>query len=347
MCYSITHTTQDKFRCFEECLWGVKTPTGGAVRNHAYVFVKPHANTEKVRELVEREFAAKGINVTSQGEITGEEIDSNLFIDQHYYAIASKATILKPHELNVPADKFKEKFGLEWGDALKKGVVYNAMDACKLLGVDAEGLDKIWAQAKNDKKLVKFGGGFYCGQIDVEGKEPIYAFNGFFMQMRSKFTTPGTSIHYYTVDFSPEQTSWSDFRGKVLGPTDPADAPEGSLRRAVYNDWEHLGLSAEPNVGDNAVHASASPFEALAERTNWLKADIAHDPFGKVLLKSGVSTKTITNWSVDPQVCLCSLLISALRPPMNGEAFCTFDFSFMISSGAGIIQWVSRRCLHQ
>jgi hypothetical protein len=32
------------------------------------------------------------------------------------------------------------------------------------------------------------------------------------------------------------------------------------------------GLKEVPNVGDNGVHASASPFEALAERLNWLGA---------------------------------------------------------------------------
>ena len=40
----------------------------------------------------------------------------------------------------------------------------------------------------------------------------------------------GTSIHYYVVEFEPSTLSWSDFRGKVLGPTDPKDAPSDSLR---------------------------------------------------------------------------------------------------------------------
>ena len=56
---------------------------------------------------------------------------------------------------------------------------------------------------------VKFGGGFYCGVIEVEGKAPIYAFNGFFMSMRSKFVAPGTSIHYYVVEFDPAELSWA------------------------------------------------------------------------------------------------------------------------------------------
>jgi hypothetical protein len=41
--------------------------------------------------------------------------------------------------------------------------VFNAMDACKHLGLDAEGLDKVWGPAKK----VKFGGGFYCGLVEV------------------------------------------------------------------------------------------------------------------------------------------------------------------------------------
>jgi hypothetical protein len=42
-----------------------------------------------------------------------------------------------------------------------------------------------------------------------------------------------------------------------------------------------------PNVGDNGMHASASPFEALAERSNWLGADVGSDPFGKALINAG------------------------------------------------------------
>jgi len=196
-----------------------------------------------------------------------------------------------------------ETFGLEWADALASGKGFNAIDAGKNREVDAAQMDKLWGQAKKGGRLVKFGGGFYCGKIDdVEGKDTIYSFNGFFMEMRSKFTTPGTSIYYYTVEFPEDQLKWASFRGDVLGPTDPAEAPEGSLRRAVFNDWEKLGLTAVPNVGDNAVHASASPFEGLAERTNWLKVAIAEDNFGKTLLDAGIPEATIKEWTVDPQV---------------------------------------------
>jgi hypothetical protein len=122
------------------------------------------------------------------------------------------------------------------------------------------------------------------------------------MEMRSKFVAPGTSIHYYVVDFDPSKLSWGDFRAKVLGPTDPKDAPPGALRGAILKEWKELGLAAQPNVGDNGVHASASPFEGLAEKMNWLKVDPTQDAFGARLVKSGVPVETITAWSTDPQV---------------------------------------------
>jgi nucleoside diphosphate kinase len=279
--------------------------SGGAPQlNQAFVFIKPHAVTDEVKALVSKGLADKGIKVLSEGSISSEEIDEKKLIDQHYYAIASKATILKPYQLNVPADKFEEQFGEEWDLALDMKKVYNAMDGCHKLGIDADEMDRQWAICKKAKKLIKFGGGFYCGSIELEDKEPIYVFNGFFMSMRSKFTAPGLSIYYYVVEFDANELSWEDFRGKVLGPTDPAEAPADSLRGLVMSDWEALGLEAEPNVGDNGVHASASPFEGLAERLNWAGADLEQDDFGKAMLAAGISSKWIEAGCVDPQVAL-------------------------------------------
>jgi len=270
--------------------------------NSAFVFVKPHAVTDNVKALVSETLAKNNIKVLKEGTIKSEEIDEKKLIDQHYYAIASKATILKPHELNVPQDKFKDQFGLTWNEALEKGNVVNALDACKRLDVSPDDMDKQWGVTKKAGKLIKFGGGFYCGLVEFEGKEPLYVFNGFFMAMRNKFTAPGLSIYYYSVEWDSDALSWADFRGKVLGPTDPAEAPTDSLRGMVLAKWQDLGLEAEPNVGDNGVHASASPFEALAERNNWLGVPLTEDPYGKELLSAGLSEATLKEWSVDPQV---------------------------------------------
>lgn len=91
---------------------------------------------------------------------------------------------------------------------------------------------------------------------------------------------------------------------QVLGPTDPAKAPADSLRGKLYSDWQALGLAEVPNGGDNGVHASASPFEGLAERMNWLALKPREDAFAQRLLTVGLSEETLKAWTVDPQVTL-------------------------------------------
>jgi len=271
------------------------------VKNSAFLFIKPHAVTDQVKELVDAKLKEKGLRVVKRGTLKSEVIDKKKLIDNHYYAIASKATILKPNQLNVPADKFKGQFGIDWQEALDSGKVFNAMDGCAFLGVDAEKLDTLWGETKKAGKLIKFGGGFYCAEVEHDGKK-AYIFNGFFMSMRSAYVEPGKSIFYYVVEWDAAKLSWKDFRSNVCGPTDPSEAPADSLRGAVFAKWEELGLTEKPNTGLNAIHASASPFEALAERMNWLNFKLDQDRFGSAMLAAGLPPRTIREWGRDPQV---------------------------------------------
>eukprot|EP00980_Cylindrotheca_fusiformis_P010872 scaffold2470_cov114-Cylindrotheca_fusiformis.AAC.1 len=271
--------------------------------NSAFVFIKPHACRGKagtVEKVVEDKLRASGIRITGKGEIPAEDIDKNMYIDNHYGAIASKAVKLKPSELNVP-DKgkaaFEKMFGESWDSAIAANKVYNAKDAAEKLGVDAAGMNEKWSKLSRGVDLIKFGGGFYCGKVG-----DIYVMNGFYMSMRSAYCTKGEKIQWYTVSWPTDSLSWESFRGDVLGSTDPAAAPKGSIRRTILDNYKQLGLGTKPNTGDNGVHASASPFEALAERCNWLGATVEDDEFGKGLLAAGVSKETIAKWSEDAQV---------------------------------------------
>ena len=69
--------------------------------NTAFVFAKPHANTPAVLEVIKGKFAEKGIKILKEGEVTGEEIDKNGYIDQHYYAIVSRNR--NPHTASLAA----------------------------------------------------------------------------------------------------------------------------------------------------------------------------------------------------------------------------------------------------
>mmetsp|Transcript_14707 Transcript_14707/g.19551 ORF Transcript_14707/g.19551 Transcript_14707/m.19551 type:complete len:348 (+) Transcript_14707:78-1121(+) len=269
--------------------------------NKAFVFVKPHAVTEKTIELVKTEMDKAGLTITEEGSISSETIDSKMLVDQHYYAIASKATITPPAELAVPEEKFKEFFGCEWKDVLAEGKAMTATEASKALGLDGAEMDKAWGQAKDAGLIIKLGGGFYCGKLG-QGDDELYTFNAFYASMRERFTKPGGSIYYFVVEWDAEVLPWSKFRGELLGPTDPASAPPNSIRGQIFSKWKDLGLSAEPNTGDNGVHASASPFEALAERMNWLEIKPADDPFGAYILENGLDQDTLLAWTKDPVI---------------------------------------------
>ena len=186
--------------------------------NSAFVFIKPHANTPETQALVKETLTNAGITIVSESEISGETIDKKKLIDKHYYAIASKATILSPKDFPVPADRFQEAFGESWSGVLSEKRAANAMEACELFDCTPDELDAAWRQAEQEKKVVKFGGGFYCGLLSIGEKKPaLYVFNAFFMSMRSKFVQKGTSIHCYEVEWQPSTLSWSSFRNDIVG----------------------------------------------------------------------------------------------------------------------------------
>lgn len=275
-------------------------PIQGADKHNAFVFIKPHAITDKVKGLLDDKLKSSGIEVLSSGTIVADRIDEEKLIDTHYGAIANRAVKLKADELTVQPkaqEAFEKAFGMKWTDAVKSGQVYNAMDAAKKLGLSSKELGAKCDKLTKDVDLLKFGGGFYCAQIDG-----IYVINAFYMSMREKFTAPGTSIYYYDVQWNPKDLSWGDFREKVLGGTDPKIAYSDSARHLIYKNWESLGLEACPYTGDNGVHASASPFEALSERCNWLGVKLDEDYFGKALLAKGVPLNMLKAWCDDPSV---------------------------------------------
>lgn len=266
----------------------------------AFVFIKPHAITEEMKSLVKQKMGEAGISLTAEGEIAAEAIDKKGLIDTHYGAIAAKAMKHKPERLIVQQrarELFESKFGLSWDSALRQKLVFNAKDACEKLGVDYTGMDARWSELKKGETLLKFGGGFYVGKVDE-----IFVVNGFYMDMRSNFTKPGAAIYFYLAEWSSADISWADFRRTVLGATDPSAAVSGSIRNTVYNEWQSLGLASEPNTGLNGMHASASPFEGLCERCNWLDIPLRSDPFGKALLAKRVHAEIITAFMADPPV---------------------------------------------
>jgi hypothetical protein len=145
--------------------------------------------------------------------------------------------------------------------------------------------------------MVKLGRGFYCGLIDtIPNKPPVFCINGFFMAMRAEYLADSASVHYFLVEWDNAAMSWSDFRKKVIGGTNPSFAHPESLRSLMTTRWEELGLDGPLDMMRNGIHASASAFEALVERSIWLRISAEGDALGTELMQLGLTPEVMTDW---------------------------------------------------
>ena len=143
--------------------------------------------------------------------------------------------------------------------------------------------------------------------------------------------------------------TWNKFRTEIIGPTNPDDAPEGSIRGKGKAQWESLGMPGCPNVGENVVHASAGPLEGLKERCVWLGLNTETDPFGQKLAEviwSSEAGDTMERYVYNPHshqptlalrtLALQTLTLLTFLPPRPGHRLLaddTFEFAG-VSMGA-------------
>mmetsp|Transcript_99055 Transcript_99055/g.206480 ORF Transcript_99055/g.206480 Transcript_99055/m.206480 type:complete len:386 (+) Transcript_99055:2-1159(+) len=278
-------------------------PTEEAPRppNLAFLFIEPQAVTERVRQLVKQRLADHGLQVEDEGSIDGQQIEEQKLVEKHFARVAAKAIDQFPEQFVVPNDKFEEKFGLPWKEALLSGRALNAEDACKHLGFDAEQLADEWDKAKEQNLMLEISRDLACAQIEVEGTSR-YVFNGHYLALRSRYTRSGASIYFYSVKWDPDMLSWLDFQQKVIGSPNPSEAQAMSLRSELYSSFEALGLPAPPSIGETGLHCSLSPFEGMHERHTWLGAPISSDPFGEAVLGAGVTEEKLQKWFKNPKV---------------------------------------------
>lgn len=270
------------------------------LKNSAFVFIKPHAISQAVVDLVLDIFTSSGIKAVQCGVIDAMTIEQRKLIDLHYGVIASRALKQDPSDilLNTDAQQlFARVFGISWDKALLNGSMFNAVGAAKHLNIDPLMLGDRFQKLKVGVDKAKLGRGLYVGKIDG-----IYVVNGFYTKMRKTITNPFSCIHYFEVEWNASLMSWSRFRVEIIGLTDPKEAVSGSIRNSIYKQWKSLDMEAQPDIGDNGVHASASPLEALVEKRNWMSANLANDSFGKALLAAGLGLEKIQFLMSDPPV---------------------------------------------
>ena len=63
-------------------------------------------------------------------------------------------------------ESMRPRFGVKWSKVLEDGLVFNALDGAKKLGISTDEVGKKWETLKKGEGIIKFGGGFYCGKVD-------------------------------------------------------------------------------------------------------------------------------------------------------------------------------------
>jgi nucleoside diphosphate kinase len=260
--------------------------------NQALAFLKPHVvHHAGVVALVEELLDDAGIAIAMRRTWDAAEMRASGVVDRHYAANARTGTCLDPSLLPVDdaaRQTFAEAFDVRWEDALASGRVVSGQVALDRLGLAAEELNARWA--KHGAR--KIAGGIYVSDF---ADERLFVLNGFYPSLREIFTADGAMIEVMLLEFDAGHLSWKRFRDDVIGATNPAAADEHSIRGLLHDRQEDLGVVV--SYRENVIHASASAFEALCEKTLWLpELPLARDPLWQALDGSGIRLDQLRAW---------------------------------------------------
>jgi hypothetical protein len=273
-------------------------------RNKAFLYFKPESNTYAAIGFVRDWLSSSGFIITEEGDISSAAIDKGALVDKQYPSMSQAALQLKPSDLTLSAHSliaFQKTFGRSWSTVLSDSSLVNAVDACALLDVSSTQLCEAWMKAVSKGMWLKIKRGVSCALIDsIPYKQPIICINGFFPEMRARYSAPMTNLHYFAVEWEDMLMTWESFCCKVIGSTDPSLSAHKSLRYQLFTMWRSLALPTQPSLLQNCLHASNSAFEAMLERCNWLNIPLENDPLAKRLISAGVSWKLLREWSTNP-----------------------------------------------
>ena len=120
-----------------------------------------------------------------------------------------------------------------WVAALSGGVLLNYAQAQALLPeLTPPEVERRWRA----EGCLRLGSGLYVAKVERPGSSALFVVNGFYGSMRHKYAREGSRIHWMVVEFNADSLSWAEFRGGVIGATDPCKATPGSIRSKLLVD---------------------------------------------------------------------------------------------------------------
>ena len=71
------------------------------VKNTAFVFIKPHANTEEVQKMVTSFLETRKLTITKTGTISAEDIDAKKLIDKVRHTKLANRVVLASSRMRL------------------------------------------------------------------------------------------------------------------------------------------------------------------------------------------------------------------------------------------------------
>ena len=191
---------------------------------------------------------------------------------------------------------FRLAFGETWADAMARNSILNMQSASKLLGLDSDGLYRLWQAASS---VVGLRRGLFCARVAVNQGQ-YYIINGFYGALRKSFLAPGGFCYCLQLEWDEQAAgnlSWADVLAEVVGHKDPSIASKRSIRGKIFTKWRRLGLEQEPDELNNCLHFSNSAFLGLIDRFVWSrKFSLEKDPLAIQLARQDVPLKNLQLW---------------------------------------------------
>ncbi|KPI88528.1 hypothetical protein ABL78_2340 [Leptomonas seymouri] len=265
--------------------------------HHGFIWLHPSSVTPLVLDALPHLLLQHRVHIRASGVLPLAVVTERQLLDVYhdgFYKNAYVRTAAQVPITDAESKAFAASFGQSWIAAVQLGLVLNAQEAEQKYG--AVHLTTWW-NCLPDEHQARLSSQLFVGYMAEEG---IYVMNPPYSYHRSRLYTGGSEVVWYAVEWSAVDMTWDDFMLTVVGDADPANALPGSLRSHFGTNWIQYSLPGKPDQIECVLHASDSPLAALAERCRWLDCPVEHDPYGQVLLHSGVHSALLSQLLTNP-----------------------------------------------
>lgn len=274
-----------------------------ARRHHGFLWLHPSSTTPAVLDALPGLLQEHRVHLRACGAVPLRDAVERQLLDVHHDGFFKNAYVRTAAQVPITdgeAGIFASAFGHSWVTAVQLGLVLNAQEAEQKYG--AVHLTTWWDSLPTTHRA-KLSEELWIGYMAEEG---LYVMNPPYSYRRARLYAGGPEVVWYAVDWAVEDMSWDAFLADVVGDVDPSSAAPHSLRGHFSRHWTQYSLPGKPDQMECVLHASDSPLAALAERCRWLDCLPQYDPYGCVLLRSGVDAALLELLLANPTLYTCA-----------------------------------------